>query len=33
MNGILGVMRTGAPWADMPSRYPPGSTHHRYLQA
>ncbi len=33
MNGILGVMRTGAPWADMPSRYPPGSTCHRYCQA
>ncbi len=27
------VMRTGTAWADMPSRYPLGSTHHRYLQA
>ncbi len=33
MNGILWVMRTDAAWADMPSRYPPGSTCHRYFQA
>ncbi len=33
MNGILWVMRTGAAWADMPSRYPPGSTGHRRFQA
>lgn len=26
LNGILWVLRTGAPWADMPDRYPPYST-------
>lgn len=33
MNGILWIMRTGAAWADMPDRYPPGSTCHRYFPA
>lgn len=33
MNGIFWIMRTGAAWADMPSRYPPGSTCHRHFQA
>ena len=33
MNGILWVMRTGAAWADIPSRYPSSSTCHRYFQA
>ena len=33
MNGILWVMRTGAAWADVPSRYPSSSTCHRYFQA
>jgi len=33
MNGILRVMRTGAAWADIPSRYPSSSTCHRYFQA
>ena len=33
MNGILWVMRTGAAWADIPSRYPSRSTCHRYFQA
>ena len=33
MNGILWVMRTGAAWADLPSRYPPSATCHRYFQA
>jgi transposase len=33
MNGILWVMRTGADWADIPSRYPSSSTCHRYFQA
>lgn len=22
LNGMLGVLRTGAPWDDLPSRYP-----------
>jgi transposase len=26
LNGILWVMRTGAPWHDMPDRYPPYQT-------
>jgi hypothetical protein len=33
MNGILWIMRTGAAWADLPERYPPGSTCHRHFQA
>jgi len=32
LNGILWIMRTGAPWADMPSRYPPYQTCHRWFQ-
>lgn len=32
-NGILWVCRTGAPWVDLPSRYPPYQTCHRYFQA
>ena len=32
LNGILWIMRTGAPWADLPSRYPPYQTCHRYFQ-
>src|SRR5205085_3177573 len=32
MNGIFWIMRTGAAWQDMPSRYPPGTTCHRYFQ-
>lgn len=32
LNGILWVCRTGAPWADMPRRYPPYQTCHRYFQ-
>lgn len=28
-NGILWILRTGAPWNDMPSRYPSGSTCYR----
>lgn len=31
-NGILWVLRTGAPWKDMPGRYPPYQTCHRWLQ-
>jgi transposase len=32
LNGILWILRTGAPWADMPDRYPPKSTCHRRFQ-
>jgi transposase len=32
LNGILWILRTGAPWADMPRRYPPYQTCHRRLQ-
>jgi len=32
LNGILWVLRTGAPWKDMPSRYPPYQTCHRWFQ-
>jgi transposase len=32
LNGILWVLRTGAPWADMPGRYPPHQTCHRRFQ-
>lgn len=33
LNGILWILRTGAQWADMPSRYPPYQTCHRRFQA
>jgi transposase len=33
LNGILWVLRTGAPWADMPDRYPPYSTCFRRFQS
>lgn len=32
VNGILWICRTGAPWHDMPGRYPPYQTCHRYFQ-
>jgi transposase len=32
MNGILWILRTGAPWQDMPTRYPPYQTCHRWFQ-
>jgi len=32
LNGILWILRTGAPWKDMPSRYPPYQTRHRWSQ-
>ena len=32
LNGILWVMRTGAPWYDMPNGYPPYQTRHRRFQ-
>lgn len=33
VDGILWVCRTGAPWAEMPPKHPPGSSCHRYFQA
>lgn len=33
LNGILWVLRTGAPWGDLPGRYPPYQTCHRRFQA
>src|SRR4249920_3709805 len=32
MNGVLWILRTGAPWADLPPRYPPYQTCHRRFQ-
>ena len=32
VNGILWICRTGAPWMDLPRRYPPYQTCHRYFQ-
>jgi transposase len=32
LNGILWILRTGAPWKDLPDRYPPYQTCHRRLQ-
>jgi transposase len=32
LDGILWVLRTGAPWADLPERYPPHQTCHRRFQ-
>lgn len=32
LNGILWVMRTGAPWKDLPNRYPSYQTCHRRYQ-
>jgi transposase len=32
LNGILWVLRTGAPWADVPNRYPSHQTRHRRFQ-
>jgi len=31
-NGILWILRTGAPWKDLPQRYPPYQTCHRWFQ-
>lgn len=33
LNGILWILRTGAPWADMPDRYPSYATCFRRFQA
>jgi len=32
LDGILWVLRTGAPWKDLPERHPPYQTCHRWLQ-
>src|SRR5436190_24228319 len=32
LNGVLWVLRTGAPWHDLPRRYPPYRTCHRRFQ-
>jgi len=32
LNGILWILRTGAPWKDLPDRYPPYQTCHRRYQ-
>lgn len=32
LNGILWIMRTGAPWKDLPDRYPSYQTCHRRFQ-
>jgi transposase len=32
LNGILFILRTGAPWADLPDRYPSYQTCHRHFQ-
>jgi len=32
LNGILWVLRTGAPWADIPERYPSYQTWQRRFQ-
>src|ERR1700719_383305 len=32
VNGVLWILRTGAPWHDLPSRYPPYQTCHRRFQ-
>lgn len=33
LNGILWILRTGAPWRDLPDRYPPHQTCHRRFQS
>ena len=33
LNGVLWILRTGAPWADMPDRYPPYATCFRRFQS
>jgi transposase len=32
MNAVLWILRTGAPWYDLPDRYPPYQTCHRRFQ-
>src|SRR3984893_11464447 len=33
LNGVLWVLRTGAPWHDLSARYPPYQTCHRRFQS
>ncbi len=32
LNGIMWILSTGAPWADLPDRYPSFQTYHRRFQ-
>ena len=32
VNGVLWILRTGAPWHDLPNRHPPYQTCHRRFQ-
>jgi transposase len=32
MNGVLWILRTEAPWRDLPERFPPYQTCHRHFQ-
>ena len=32
LDGILWILRTGAPWQDLPKKYPPYQTCHRRFQ-
>lgn len=32
LNGVMWILRTGAPWKDLPGRYPPYQTCHRRFQ-
>jgi len=32
LDGVLWILRTGAPWKDLPPRYPPYQTCHRRFQ-
>ena len=32
LNGVFWILRTGAPWHDLPARYPPYQTCHRRFQ-
>jgi transposase len=32
LNGVLWVLKTGAPWYELPDRYPPYQTCHRRFQ-
>jgi transposase len=31
-NGLLWILRTGAQWSELPSKYPPYQTCHRWFQ-
>lgn len=32
LSGVIWILRTSAPWHDLPARYPPYQTCHRYFQ-